>query len=153
MQPTPIATTAEPAGKNNRKTGNADHRRDEHILSWPHRNKGNRNARQRTEERSPRGNLPDDRRDKPAGHQYEALNEHPGQTCFPALDRVTRFGGDRQHDYERDHKHMRHAGPGRKCANVVTTRTLGQTVGQPCIVERTEEEHHPGGRKYSSENE
>ena len=54
----------------------------------PHRDEGDRDAGQRAEQRRARRDLADDGRDEAAGHQHEALDEHPGEPGLPALDRI-----------------------------------------------------------------
>ena len=59
-----------------------------------------------------------DRSDEAADHQHEALDEHPGQPRFPALDRIAGLARDRQHDDERDDEHVRHADARRQRAHI-----------------------------------
>src|SRR5580658_5562383 len=63
---TEITHAAEPVGQDDREADDADQRRLEHLQAGPHRNEGDRDAGERAEQRRPRRDPPDHRRDEPA---------------------------------------------------------------------------------------
>jgi len=83
-----ISEAAEPAHHDDREAGQPDHRRHVHCQRRTHGDEGDRYARERPEQRGTRRDAADDRRNEAADHQDEALKENPGQSSFPALDRI-----------------------------------------------------------------
>src|SRR6204780_4119769 len=148
-----VAHAAEPVRQDNGEADHADERRLEHQKAGPHRNEGDGNAGERTEQRRARRDLANDRRDEAARHQDEALDEHPGQSRLPGLDRIVGPEQDRQHHHESDDEHMRHAGARRQGADVRSPGLLSQPIGEPSVIDRAEEQHQPEGWKNSPEHQ
>ena len=71
----------------------ADDRRHEHLRAPAHRDERDRNACERAQQRGARRDPANEGRDEAAGHQHEALHEHPGQARFPTFHRIARLGG------------------------------------------------------------
>ena len=95
----------------------------------------------------------DDRSEKAARHQHEALDEDPRQAGLPPLHGVPRGQLDRQHDDERDDEHVRHADPRGQRAHVRSTRLLRQPIGERRIVHGAHAHHHPRGRQDALEHQ
>ena len=104
-----IAHPAEPVGQDDREADHADQRRLEDLQAGPHRDEGDRDAGERAEQRGARRDPANDGGDEAAGHQHEALDEHPGQSRLPGLNGIVGLGQDGQHDHKGDDEHVRHA--------------------------------------------
>src|SRR5580658_4023228 len=102
-----VFDAAEPAHENDGKTDDADHRRHEHFQGGLHGNEGDRDAGERAEEGSFGGDLADDGGEVSPAHQYEALDEDPGEPGLPAFHGVPGGEFDGEHDDERDDEHVR----------------------------------------------
>ena len=83
-----ILHAAEPAHQDDGEADQSDLRRHEHFQRRAHGDEGDRHARKRAKQRRARRDLADIGRDEAADHQDEALEEHPDEARFPALDRI-----------------------------------------------------------------
>ena len=148
-----ISHAAEPAHQDDGKADQTDLRRQEHFQRRPHRDEGDRHTGERTEQRSARRDLADIRRDEAADHQDEALEEHPDEARFPALDRIVGLERDRQHDHEGDHEHVRHADARRQRADIGAAGLQRQFVGEPRVIHRGQEHHQAHRGQDASEHD
>ena len=60
---------------------------------------------------------------------------------------------DRQHHHEGDDEHVRHAGARRQGGDVAAAGLRGETIGEPGVIHRREEQHQPEGGKNSAEDQ
>ena len=144
-----VTHASKPAHHDDGKAGQADNRRHEHSQRRKHRDERHRNASQRAKQRGAWRNHADIGGDEAADHQNEALEENPDEARFPALDRITGRQGDRQHDHERDDKHVRHADARRHGADVTAAGFLGQLIGEIRVVKRAQA-HHQAERRQDA---
>ena len=148
-----VAHAAEPIGQDHGEANDADQRRLEHQQAGPHRDEGDRDAGERAEQRRARRDAADDRRDEAAGHQDEALHEHPGEPSLPCLHRIFGLEQDRQHDDEGDDEHVRHADARGQRADVGAAGLLGEAIGEPGVIDRAEKQHQSEGGQDAAEHQ
>jgi len=148
-----IPHSAEPTRKNDGEAHDADHRRHVHLERGTKRDERNGNTRQRTEQRCARRHLTNERRDKTAAHEHEALNEHPRQPRLPRFHRITRLERDRQHDDEGHDEHMRHTDARWQRTHIRASRLCSKTIRKPCVIKRAHAEHETGRRQNTTEHQ
>ncbi len=148
-----VANAAEPIDHDDGKADQADDRRHHHLRAGTHRDEGDRDAGQRTQQCRARRDLADVGRNEAAAHQHEALHEHPGEARLPGLHRILGGDQDRQHDHEHHDEHVRHADAGRQGADVGAAGLLGQAIGEPGIVHRAQAQHQAGGGEDAAEHQ